>query len=224
MDVRAIQTELKRQGFDPSDIDGAWGRKTEKAVRAFQTSRGIEVDGIVGPLTLRSLFPVASSAALNSTEPPWYAEARRRMGLHETRNKKALWDWLKSDGRQLGDPSKLPWCGDFVDTCIARTLTGETLLANPYWAQNWAKFGVLLGRPALGAILVFVRPGGGHVGFCAGADSKYYAVLGGNQSNAVTIARIARDRCIAIRWPKTAPMPASYDLATAAGAISTNEA
>jgi hypothetical protein len=27
-------------------------------------------------------------------------------------------DWLKRDGRSLGDPSKNPWCGDFVETCI----------------------------------------------------------------------------------------------------------
>jgi uncharacterized protein (TIGR02594 family) len=146
------------------------------------------------------------------------------MGLHETRHKAALWGWLKSDGAQLGDPSKLPWCGDFVATALALTIPDDPQPANPYWAQNWAKFGVSLARPALGAVLVFVRPGGGHVGFCAGADSQYFAVLGGNQTNAVTIARIKRARCIAIRWPATFPLPTSYELATASGAISRNEA
>ena len=224
MNVREIQAELKKQGFDPGDIDGAWGPKTRAAVRAFQKARGLFVDGIVGKNTGAALFPLATPNALSSIEPPWYAEGMRRMGLHEVRNKAALWNWLKSDGRQLGDPSKLPWCGDFVDTCIARTLPDEPLLGNPYWAQNWAKFGAPLSKPALGAVLVFVRPGGGHVGFCAGADANYYAVLGGNQSNAVTIARIARSRCIAVRWPKTFPMPVNYAMATAHGAISRNEA
>ncbi|MDP2358029.1 MAG: TIGR02594 family protein [Beijerinckiaceae bacterium] len=224
MDVRAIQTELKRCGFDPGPIDGAWGAKTRAAVRRFQDDRRLTVDGLVGPQTLKALFPAAHPIAITALEPPWYAEAKRRMGLHEVRDKKALWDWLKSDGKQLGDPSKLPWCGDFVATALALTTPDDPQPTNPYWAQNWQKFGVPLGKPALGAVLVFVRPGGGHVGFCAGADSAYYAVLGGNQSNAVTIARIERSRCIGIRWPKTYPLPSSFALVTAAGAISKNEA
>jgi len=49
---------------------------------------------------------------------PWMVEAKKVMGLHENRDRAVLAKWLKSDGKTLGDPSKLPWCGDFVDTAI----------------------------------------------------------------------------------------------------------
>ncbi|BCH23502.1 hypothetical protein [Mesorhizobium sp. L-8-3] len=45
--------------------------------------------------------------------PPWIAIARAKIGQHEKIYNKKLRDWLKSDGHALGDPAKLPWCGDF---------------------------------------------------------------------------------------------------------------
>ena len=59
-------------------------------------------------------------------------------------------DWLKRGGRSLGDPSKSPWCGDFVETCIRRRLPDEPLPSeplpgalrlSPYGARNWLLFG-----------------------------------------------------------------------------------
>lgn len=53
--VREAQTLLKAHGFDPGRIDGDMGRNTTDAVRRFQTSRGIRVDGVIGPETMREL-------------------------------------------------------------------------------------------------------------------------------------------------------------------------
>jgi peptidoglycan hydrolase-like protein with peptidoglycan-binding domain len=47
-DVKDLQEALKTLGFNPGPVDGIFGAKTETAVRAFQTDRGITVDGIVG--------------------------------------------------------------------------------------------------------------------------------------------------------------------------------
>ncbi len=54
--VKVIQQKLKDLGFNPGPIDGIFGLNTEKAVRAFQRNKGIEVDGIVGQRTWFYLF------------------------------------------------------------------------------------------------------------------------------------------------------------------------
>jgi len=117
-------------------------------------------------------------------------------------------DWLKRDGRSLGDPGENPWCGDFVETCIRVALPGEPLLGalgtNPYWARNWLLFGQAV-QPIPGAVMIFERGSGGHVGFTVGQDDTHFFVLGGNQSDAVTIARIAKTRLLGARWPATVP-------------------
>ena len=54
--------------------------------------------------------------------------------------------------------------------------------------------------------MVFSRTGGGHVGFYVGEDKDAYHILGGNQSDMVSIARVAKDRHVATRWPNTYPL------------------
>lgn len=49
--VKQIQAALKGYGFDPGPLDGIFGPKTLAAVKAFQRSRGLSQDGIVGPQT-----------------------------------------------------------------------------------------------------------------------------------------------------------------------------
>ena len=52
-------------------------------------------------------------------------------------------------------------------------------------------------------MLIFERGSGGHVAFAVGQDDAHFYVLGGNQSDAVTIARIAKSRLFGARWPTT---------------------
>jgi len=52
--VRAIQSRLNANGYGLC-IDGDFGPKTEEAVRDFQRSRGLVVDGIVGHATWQEL-------------------------------------------------------------------------------------------------------------------------------------------------------------------------
>jgi peptidoglycan hydrolase-like protein with peptidoglycan-binding domain len=49
--VRDLQEALKALGHDPGPVDGVFGAKTERAIRAFQQARGITVDGVVGRVT-----------------------------------------------------------------------------------------------------------------------------------------------------------------------------
>lgn len=52
--VKTLQYLLKEAGFDVT-IDGDFGRTTEDALRKFQKSSGITVDGRAGPKTIEAL-------------------------------------------------------------------------------------------------------------------------------------------------------------------------
>lgn len=53
--VRQLQQRLKAAGFNPGTVDGDFGARTQSAVRAYQRSRRLEVDGKVGTETMRAL-------------------------------------------------------------------------------------------------------------------------------------------------------------------------
>lgn len=105
--------------------------------------------------------------------------------------------WADEIGlRETYQHDSIPWCGLFVGVVAKRA--GKPLPSGPLWARNWAHWGSLC-QPELGAVLVFVREGGGHVGLYVGEDSQHFHVLGGNQSDSVCITRIAKDRLLAAR-------------------------
>lgn len=139
-------------------------------------------------------------------ELPWILEIKSKFGLNEVKDNAELKAWLKSDGQTLGDPAVLPWCADAVQTALKKSLPKETftgdLAKNPYWARNWLQFGKAI-EPCYGAIAVFGRDGGGHVGFLVGEDTDDWYVLGGNQSNSINITRIVKTRALGFRWPAT---------------------
>ena len=55
-DVRWLQWQLVHCGLDPKGIDGSFGGGCYTAVKAYQKSRGLAVDGSVGPATRAKLI------------------------------------------------------------------------------------------------------------------------------------------------------------------------
>ena len=55
-DVKALQILLSGRGFGCGTADGIFGKNTEKAVKAFQTKKKLEVDGIAGKNTMAALL------------------------------------------------------------------------------------------------------------------------------------------------------------------------
>jgi peptidoglycan hydrolase-like protein with peptidoglycan-binding domain len=69
-DVSVLQFHLRRHGFGPGGVDGRLGPRTREAVRAFQRSRGLAVDGIAGPATIRTLAGGATQPAAAASASP----------------------------------------------------------------------------------------------------------------------------------------------------------
>jgi lysozyme family protein len=71
-------------------------------------------------------------------------------------------------------------------------------------ARSYLSWGEPVSETRFGAIAVLERgadPSLGHVGFLVGEAGGHMYVLGGNQSDSVSVAPFARKRLLALRWP-----------------------
>ena len=156
----------------------------------------------------------------------WMNIAKSLIGTNETpgnKNNPTIIQWAKDLGIiNEYNADSIPWCGLFVARVMSES--GHDVIDSPLWALSWKNYGEKLSKPLYGSILVFKRTGGGHVGFCVGYDDDYYHVLGGNQSDSVSITRIEKARCVAIRWPNNVPHGPEAPHQTLNVSVSTNEA
>lgn len=135
-------------------------------------------------------------------------------GVGETDDNPIILAWAQEVGlQQVYRHDSVPWCGLFMSVVARRA--GKTPPTNPLWALNWAGFGVASPQPSLGDVLVFKRPGGGHVGLYVAEDVQpdtngvsAYHVLGGNESDQVEIMRIDKGRLYRARRPEYHVQPA----------------
>ena len=162
-------------------------------------------------------------------DPIWLSVARAFIGLVETpgpASNPVILRWAADIGAPAYTDDGVAWCAVFVNRILLACglpLSGRgysLLRAGSFrdWGQDMP-----LG-PAPGAVLVFSRPEGHHVGFYVGEDATRYRVLGGNQIDAVSETWINQLRLVAMRWPDGVERPfVGRVVLTAAGATSTNE-
>jgi len=165
----------------------------------------------------------------NEKSPKILVEAVKMLGTKEVvgpvHNPEIL-RWAEVVGlKNVYKQDEIPWCG--LAMAYAAHMAGTTVVVNPLWALNWAKYGTEVKEPMLGDILTFKRDGGGHVGMYVGEDKDCYHVLGGNQGNAMTVTRIVKTRLYKARrtaWKVAQPANVRKIMLDAKGAVSTNEA
>lgn len=145
----------------------------------------------------------------------WMDVAMSRVGIKEIpgpSSNQTILGWAKDFGGWIKSYFKnddTPWCGLFVASCLKEAGLSD-FPKNPLSALEWRKYGMGVG-PFYGAVAVFKRVGGGHVGFVVGKRSNGdLRVLGGNQGNAVTLAWFPASRLLEYRWPFNVPV--SYPL------------
>lgn len=154
---------------------------------------------------------------------PWIVEAYKDLGIHEIKGPKVephileALDWADGvkDGKYLQGihDDETPWCSSWA---CGKLEMGGVKSWRGAWAQAAAQWGQKLAGPAVGCIVVFKwSPSAGHVGFVVGksADGRLM-VLGGNQSDAVTISAFGTGQVLAYRWPAGVELPKEVGIKT----------
>jgi len=219
--VLEVQQALAALGLLPGPLDAAYGPATAAAVKAFQSARGLDVDGWVGAQT-RAALAAAAAATAGGIGPPArpgsaigkeaLAEAARQIGVKESpagSNRTAFGLWYGQDG--------VPWCNIFVSYCF-QVGAGYTICAGSRGAgvkagkgcafvpstKAWLETaGMWVGRtePQAGDIVIFNWNGGrpDHIGIVERSlgNGQFTTVEGntslGNESNGGEVMRRQRD-------------------------------
>ena len=159
------------------------------------------------------------------TEPVWLIEARKNLGVKETKGgvhtSEVLkyWQAIKRGGIK---DDETPWCAAFVGAMLERTGIKSSRFES---AKSYLNWGQLLAMPVVGGIVICPRGGGGRVGFAVGRDVKgNLLVLGGNQGDEVNIKAFPVSRVTGYRWPIDRPIPVEPLPTLGAAQLSKSEA
>lgn len=236
--VQTMQIRLAALGY-PLRGTGYFGAATDTALRAEQRKLGLVVDGVLGPNTARALDaaegPATKSEAREVGRPLWLQAGLALLGTKEFsggRDNPVILDWARVEGGNIEKAythDSIPWCALFANYILTKaSLPGtETLWALDFAGKWPAK---RLADIAVGAFAPMVRDGGGHIMVVVGRDQHGNVMgLGGNQSDAVTIAPFARSRLNkGFWWPESVALPAatgfsSLPIVASNGKVSGNE-
>lgn len=138
------------------------------------------------------------------------AIARGFLGKNEKVDAKALSGFFAKSGGQNLDPSVTAWCAAFVNAALGRAGHKGT---GSLMARSFLNFGTPVKDAGAGDVVVLARGDRngpyGHVGFVDGVVSKngkqFVRVLGGNQSDNVSVQDYPMADVLGFRRPPTAP-------------------
>ncbi len=135
----------------------------------------------------------------------WLSEAWREFGQAErvgTKSNPRILALFRDAGHARIVRDEVAWCAAFCGACLERAGLRST---RSLMARSYLAWGEPLAEPRMGAIAVFSRgtdPALGHVGFWLSEAGSSVVLLGGNQSNAVSVTCYPKSRLIGLRWPQ----------------------
>lgn len=147
---------------------------------------------------------MAPSVAQKELMKKIYAAASEELGVEELsgsqHNPRVLaYHAATNSGAKVDEEA---WCAAFVSFILEALKIKSTKSA---WSLSYKTWGEKLERPVVGCVVVFTRPEAGpnkgHVAFFVSEDADKVYVLGGNQSNKVSIAGYDKSRVLAYRSP-----------------------
>lgn len=150
------------------------------------------------------------------TQPEWMARAWAELGQRErpgSADNPRVVAYYADVGHVGVRHDEVAWCAAFAGACLERAGRPST---RSLMARTYLRWGEALDEPRLGAIAVLSRgsdPASGHVGFWVGETNDSVLLLGGNQSDSVSVAGFPKARLIGLRWPVNAPNVAAQELA-----------
>lgn len=202
-DVGFLQARLNKLGFGQLVEDDIFGQATQAAVKSFQRARGLQVDGVVGPATRAELNKENPKPGEPTGDPKHLQIALGEVGVKEVpgsgNNPKVIEYHSATTLKAKADA--IAWCASFASWVLEMAGIRSTRSA---WARDYLNWGVRLSAPRRGCIVVHERnaPGGdSHVNFFLRDLGDSIECVGGNQSNAVTIARFPKSSILGYRWP-----------------------
>jgi len=127
-----------------------------------------------------------------------FSLAQTQLGIHEIPgiedNPQILQYQRTTWYDQHGDD--IAWCSSFVNWCVENA--GLTGTGSPR-AKSWLEWGRETLEPVQGDICILSRKGGGHVGFLVTGGRGDLVMLGGNQSNKVSMDTMENSRVLGFR-------------------------
>lgn len=191
-DAQLIQRGLHATGHYRGTFLGVPGPLTQAAYDAYRA-------GLAPGERAPTPVPAASAAL------PWMREADRWIGLREipgSRHEPQIISWWQAIQAPFRD-DETPWCAAYVGGVLEEVGIRSTRSAS---ARSYERWGEQVATPAYGAVTVFWRGSRtgwqGHVAFLVGVtNTGDLLCLGGNQSDAVNVAKFPRSRLLGFRFP-----------------------
>lgn len=134
----------------------------------------------------------------------WCEIAAKELGIEEvpgTESNPRIIEYHKATTLKATS-DEISWCASFVGWALQSAGIQPTHSAAARSYLNWGKE---LKEPKFGCVTVLKRGNSswqGHVGFYVGGDSFHVKLLGGNQSDKVSIANFKKSDVLGYRWPK----------------------